>query len=197
MRRLVCTLAVLTAGLAGAASEKPNAATLPHGAFRIAESSTTAAGGRRYVAGAGERCAFEIEIAKSEAASGAPFAMTTVALVRRQDADCASFLRDLALELGFKGKMPTPRPVPKLEVAAAILGTKQTRSPSDLGQEGSFTSAPPGHWTVTKLFLGDGEGEVFLDVNADEKVGEFSLKDEDVAKEVVSELARLLLPDKR
>jgi hypothetical protein len=195
MRLLVCTLAVMIAGRAGAASEKPKAE--PHGAFRVAESSPTAAGGMRYVARASERCAFEIEIAKSQGVSGAPFTMTTVALVRRPDADCASFLRDLATKLGFKGKTPTPRPVPKLEAAAAILGTKQTRSPADLGHDGSFASTPPGHWTVAKLFLGNGEGEVFLNVNADEKVGEFSLKDEDAAEEVVSELAKLLLPDKR
>jgi hypothetical protein len=196
MRLLLGALAVMAACRAEAASRQPSGPKLPPGAFRIAESNPTAAGGTRWVARAGDRCAFEIEVAKPQAVGGSPFAMTTVALVRRREADCASFLRDLALALGFKGKMPAPRPIPKLEVAAVVLGTNQTRSPADLGKEGAFTPSPPGHWMVTKLFLADGEGEVFLDLNADEKLGELSLKDEDAAEEVVSELARLLLPDK-
>jgi len=192
MRLLLGALAVMAACRADAASRKPTAPKLAHGAFRIAESGTIAAGGTRYVARAGDRCAFEIEVAKPQAVGGSPFPMTTVALVRRRDADCASFLRKLAPALGFKGEMPTPRPIPKLEVAAVIVGTNQMRSPSGHG----FVSVPPGHWTTMKLLLGGGEREVLLDLNADEKLGELSAKDEDAADEVVSELARILVPEK-
>ena len=53
---------------------------------------------------------------------------------------------------------------------------------------------PPGNWTAMKLFLADGEGEVFLNINARDGVGEFSIKDEDYATIVVTELAKVLLP---
>jgi hypothetical protein len=55
------------------------------------------------------------------------------------------------------------------------------------------TSQPPGSWTVTKLFLADGKGEVFLNLNAAEHIGEFSVKDEDYATIVTTELAKVLL----
>ena len=45
-----------------------------------------------------------------------------------------------------------------------------------------------------KLFLAGGEGEVFLNINAREGLGEFSIKDEDYATIVVTELAKVLLP---
>jgi hypothetical protein len=46
---------------------------------------------------------------------------------------------------------------------------------------------------VTKLFLADGKGEVFLNLNAAEHIGEFSVKDEDYATIVTTELAKVLL----
>jgi hypothetical protein len=58
----------------------------------------------------------------------------------------------------------------------------------------SFSPTPPGDWTVEKLFRADGEGEIFLNLNERDGVGEFSLKDSDYAAVVVTELAKIFLP---
>ena len=47
---------------------------------------------------------------------------------------------------------------------------------------------------MTKVFLADGEGEVFLNLNPKEEIGEFSVKDEEYGSVVVTELAKVLLP---
>jgi hypothetical protein len=80
----------------------------------------------------------------------------------------------------------------RLSAAIAILGTNQSRS-NNGPIAGGFTSKPPGSWTATKLFLADGEGEVFMNLNARDGFGEFSIKDEEYATIVVIELAKVLL----
>jgi hypothetical protein len=75
----------------------------------------------------------------------------------------------------------------------ALLGVHQSRGHRDPEVGGSFSSNPPGSWTATKLFLNDGEGELFLNVSASEGMGEFSPKDEGYASVVVRELAKILL----
>ena len=75
----------------------------------------------------------------------------------------------------------------------ALLGVHQSRGHRDPEVGGSFSSNPPGSWTATKLFLNDGEGELFLNVSAAEGMGEFSPKDEGYASVVVRELAKILL----
>jgi hypothetical protein len=173
----------------------PAAATYP-GAFRILESGSTADGGMRFVADAGEAakpCTFEIIIGKSKPAGGGLFAFAAATLVRRPRADCAAFLKALAPHLGFRGRLPAPRPADRLVTSVAVLGTNQSRAGKSRTIAGGFSSQPPGNWTVTKLFLADGEGEVFLNLNPVERVGEFSVKDEEYATTVITELAKILL----
>jgi hypothetical protein len=65
----------------------------------------------------------------------------------------------------------------------------ESRSPN-----GGFFYKPPGNWTPMKIFIGhEGqEGEVFLNINAVLKMGEFSIKDSDYGDIVLSQLARVL-----
>jgi len=169
---------------------------LSPGSFQIADLSP-ANGGSRYIASTREVppiCQFEILIEPATSAGGGPFSFSKAALVRRRKSDCTALLRTLARELAFTGELPGPQPVDRLSVSIAILGTNQSRSP-DVGEiAGSFSSTPPGHWTASKLFLADGEGEVFLNIDAPDRVGEFSIKDEDYATVVVTEFARIMLP---
>jgi hypothetical protein len=60
--------------------------------------------------------------------------------------------------------------------------------------DGGFTPKPPGNWTPMKIFLGegDGEGEVFLNLNPVLRKGEFSIKDADYGDIVLRQLARVL-----
>jgi hypothetical protein len=149
----------------------------------------------RFLADAGEPakpCSFEIVLGKSKPAGG-PFAFASASLVRRPRADCGLFLKALAPHLGFKRKLPAPRPVDTLVASVAVLGTNQSRTAKSPQVAGGFSTQPPGNWIVTKLFLADGAGEVFLNLNPVDQVGEFSVKDEGYATIVVTELAKILL----
>jgi hypothetical protein len=180
-------------GLADAAASAP--AGQP-GALRILETGATVDGSTRYLADAGrpaKPCTFEILIGKSKPAGGGLFGFAPASLIRRPAADCAPFLKELAPHLGFKGKLPAPRSEDRLVASVAVLGTNQSRVTKSPKVAGGFSSEPPGNWTVMKLFLADGEGEVFLNVNAADHIGEFSTKDEDYATVVITELAKILL----
>jgi hypothetical protein len=168
------------------------------GAFRVANLGTTPDGTySRYMASTGgtpPTCQFELRIEKSSSIRDARFAFAEAAVLREPGSDCTMFLRALAKHLGFNGKLPDPAPVDRLAASLAILGVNQSRSAGAGEVAGSFSSTPPGNWTAMKLFLADGEGEVFLNINARDSVGEFSIKDEDYATIVVTELAKILLP---
>jgi hypothetical protein len=170
-------------------------AALEPGVFHIVESGPTQ-GGTRYLAEASvgtETCEFEIVLGSSKAAAAGPFAFATAAIIRRPGTDCTSFIKGLAHELGFRGKrLPAPSPTDKVAAGVVVLGVNQSRA-SKPRVAGGFSSQPPGSWTVTKLFLADGKGEVFLNLNAAEHIGEFSVKDEDYATIVTTELAKVLL----
>jgi len=139
--------------------------------------------GTTYLAEAGEgahSCQFEIFIAGSRSGSGA--------LIRKAGSDCTEFLKALGPTLGAKG-VPTASPISRIDFSVSILGTSQSRGP-----EGGFVDSPPGPWIASKLFLGDGEAEVYLNLDPVDGIGEFSFKDEDYAEAVMTELGKVLLP---
>lgn len=176
------------------ASSRVSPATPAAGEFQIVETVGNPGGGTQYVAKAGD-CSFEIIVGSAKPASGSVFTFAPASLVRRPHSDCTAFLAALAPQLGFKGPLPTPPRVSRLDASLAVLGSNQSRSSDRPEVAGGFSSRPPGHWTATKLFLADGEGEVFLNLNEHDRVGEFSIKDEDHALIVVTELAKLFLPE--
>jgi hypothetical protein len=185
-------IALALAGQAFAGSAAPMPALRP-GMFRIVETSATPDGGTRYVADASDgakACSFEIVIGKAKTTASGFFGFAPAAIVRRPRADCATFLKALAPQLGLRGKLPAPRPADKLTASVAVLGVNQSRDSAS--PEGGFSSRPPGNWTVTKLFLAGGEGEVFLNLDAADHIGELSVKDEDYATIVMTELAKVL-----
>jgi hypothetical protein len=81
----------------------------------------------------------------------------------------------------------------ELRLTVGILGNRLTRGPADRGQvfAGEFSNAQPGSWLVTKLFLGEGEAEVFLALNAKEGSALLIKKDPEYGEAVVAECARL------
>ena len=176
----------------------PPVVQLSPGAFRVTDLGSTVGGGARYLATSSETppvCQFEVVIEKSKAASATPFSFSEAALIRKPKSNCKAFLRGVATRLAFSGDLPKPPARNRLPVSIAILGVDQSRAPDDGEIAGSFSSNPPGNWTATKLFLADGEGEVFLNINAQEGIGEFSIKDEDYATVVITELAKIFLPE--
>jgi hypothetical protein len=62
------------------------------------------------------------------------------------------------------------------------------------GASGGFNAAPPGNWTAIKIFIGEGEqeAEVFLNINAVIKKGQFSIKDAEYGDLVLTQLAKVL-----
>ena len=203
---IIPALFLLTVACGGdsSRSEQPTASplssgsALPPGTFRLAALGPSSEGASRYLASTSpERsgCSFEIVVTGAKPASGSLFSFASAALVRRPKSDCSAFLRALAPELGFKGTLPTPQRLSRLDAKAAILGTNQSRHPEKPEVAGSFSSQPPGHWTVMKLFLQGGDGEVFLNLNSSDGVGAFSFKDEDYASIVVTDLAKVFLPE--
>jgi hypothetical protein len=150
-------------------------------------------GSRRYLAStddAGASCRFEIE---QKVSGGEPISLANVVLRRQAGSDCTAFLRRVARELEFTGRLPRAVPAEELVGSVAILGTNQSRS-GDPATGVRFSSIPPGNWMAAKLFLADGEGEVFLNVSERDGLGEFSIKDADYAVIVVTELGKILLP---
>ena len=59
---------------------------------------------------------------------------------------------------------------------------------------GSFTSTKPGEWIACKVFLADGEAEVYLNINPVIGQGEFTTKDPEYGAVVLRELAKVFYP---
>src|SRR5215475_15007459 len=130
------------------------------GSFRIKSLGATKDGASRYVATAGT-CRFELQINQGRPTSDARFSFADASLLRQPGADCTAFLHGLATLLEFKGELPTPALAEKVPATIAVLGANLSRKQDT----GSFSAKPPGHWMATKLFLADGDGEVYLNIN--------------------------------
>lgn len=165
---------------------------LPAVQFQLTTLDVAPDGTTRYLGEAEQTpgaCAFEIVIGTTAEDA---FAIAKAAFERRAGADCTELLEALGRALGFSGSLPTPAPIHRLEASIVVLGVNQSRD-----ARGGLSSDPRGEWTATKLFVADGEGEVFLDLNPKKHLGEFSLKDQDCARTVITEFARILLPQRR
>ena len=94
----------------------------------------------------------------------------------------------LSVALGAKGKGLVAKKVNRLPIELAVLGIKQSR----LSPNSGFASKPGGDWIAMKAFLAQGEGEVYLNLNPEKGIGEFSIKDEEYADIVLRELGSVL-----
>lgn len=101
--------------------------------------------------------------------------------------DAAVFVADLARALQARKAPSNVKRVDALAFDYVILGENQSRS-----RDGGFSDSPKGDWTATKIFLGDDQGEVFLNLNPTSKKAEFSIKDSEYGDFVVAELAKVL-----
>jgi len=79
-------------------------------------------------------------------------------------------------------------PADEIPFAAAILGYKMHRR-----DDGSFTSKQAGHWMPMKLTIGQDSGEVYLNLNQEESLGEFVSKGY-YGETIVKEFAKIILP---
>ena len=172
----------------GPGSPRASAPALWPGAFRLLEATVASDGSRRYLADASEgssHCQFNIHLRLN----GRSLFGSEVTLSRLPDTDCRRFLEVLAQVLHYKGAIPSSKPRADLTAPMAFFGDHEVRLDG-----GSFTSGATGTWLVSKLFLAEGSSEVFFNLDATNHIGEFSLKDDEYAATVISELASILLP---
>jgi hypothetical protein len=108
-------------------------------------------------------------------------------LLPEPGSDASVFLVDLKKALEAKTIPSKIRRVASLPFEFVILGENQSRS-----SDGGFTPTPSGNWIPMKIFLANGEGEVFLNLNAVANKGEFSIKDPDYGDIVLAEFAKVL-----
>jgi hypothetical protein len=99
-------------------------------------------------------------------------------------------LNDLKIALEAK-KLPTRvTRLAELPFTYATFGEHESQAPG----HGGFNDKPRGHWTVSKIFIGEGkhECEFFLNFNPIMKKGQFSIKDPDCGDEILEQLAKVL-----
>lgn len=165
---------------------------LPPGTFRLSHLEARTPGETRYLGRAGATCEFEIAM-QNESSGG--MTIGSGSIERRPATDCRAFLEALAPAIGYReAALPAPPRESRLTISLATLGTNLSRARTRPDTAGAFSSKPSGDWTAMKVFVKDGDGEVFLNLNVKEGVGEFSVKDEDYATTVLTELAKVLLP---
>jgi hypothetical protein len=105
------------------------------------------------------------------------------------ESDSSFLLLDLQKALQAKVRhLPAPKKA-TVAFAYANIGEKLSQA-----RGGGFSAKPPGNWAAIKLFLGEGEqeGELFLNINSNTGIGQFSMKDADYGDLVLSELAKVL-----
>ncbi len=139
----------------------------------------------------GTTARFRIDLKLPAAPSESP-SFSSGAFTREAGSDGSVLMEHLAQALQAKRVPPAAAGVQTLPFGAAVLGQKLSRGPGKDAIAGEFTSDPAGGWIVTKLFLGEGEGEVFLALDPEAGWGQFIMKDPAYGDDVVAELGRIL-----
>jgi hypothetical protein len=111
-------------------------------------------------------------------------------LVAEPGSDADILLSDLKMALEAKAIPVKVQRVKTLPFTFVNLGDNLSQAPSG----GGFNQKPPGGWTATKIFLGEGdqESQVFLNFNQTIRKGQFSIKDPDYGDLVLKRLATVL-----
>jgi hypothetical protein len=135
----------------------------------------------------GKTARFDIELTMARPSGQTPFAFTKGKFIAVPNSDASGLLAALQKTLQAKTYPANVVRVAELPFHAVILGDHVSHSPN-----GGFAVKPPGNWTSIKLFLGNGESEVFLNLNTVLGKGEFSLKDQEYGDGVLQELAKVL-----
>ena len=140
----------------------------------------------------GKEARFRIELTLKEPKQGNPFTFGAGAFFHEEPSDPVVLLEEIAQALEAKQVRPGDSRTNKLSFTTAILGRNLSRGPGKDLLAGSFTSDPKGDWIAVKVFVADGEGEFFLNLNSRKGQGEFSIKDPEYGDVVVRELAKVL-----
>lgn len=99
--------------------------------------------------------------------------------------ESAAILTDLAKVLEAKKLPKKVARATSVSFEYVILGENMSKGKNGFGDS-------PGHWSMLKLFFGNDDAELFLNLNQAIKKGEFSIKDPDYGDYLVVELAKVL-----
>jgi hypothetical protein len=134
---------------------------------------------------------FKIRMTLKKPSGDPPMVFSKGSFLREKDSEPAEFLRQIAKALEAQGSGTGNPKVDVLDFTVALLGQRLSRGSGPDQFAGGFTSEPPGDWIATKVFVADGEGEFFLNLNPKAGIGEISVKDSDYGDIVLRELARV------
>jgi len=140
----------------------------------------------------GKIAKFQIELTLKALSTDSPFTISTGAFCREEDSSSSIFLKELAKALEAKKIKPTRRRIEKLIFTVAIIGMNLSRGTGKDMYAGAFISEPKGDWIATKVFVADGEGEFFLNLNPVLGIGEIAIKDPDYGNIVFKELSKII-----
>ncbi|MBN2022780.1 MAG: hypothetical protein JW809_08280 [Pirellulales bacterium] len=202
LRRLIAMLSGLLAACGCASSQDESLHVSQPGTFTLKEvDSRPTSGGtlKTWLATSrnvrGNPFTFRIEILMKPPQGDSPFAFSSGAIIRKPGADGTKFLAEVARAIEAEGHVPSKSSrEDRIDFSVTILGTGLSRQMGDDVVAGGFTSTKSGDWTALKLFLADGEGEVFLNINPVAGEGEFAPKDPEYGEVVLQELAKVFYP---
>ena len=135
----------------------------------------------------GKTARFDIELTMARPSGQIPVAFSKGKFIAVANSDASSFLLALQKALQAKTIPANAARVAELPFGVVILGSHVSHS-----SNGGFAVKPEGNWTTTKLFLGGGSAEVYLNLNPVLGKGEFAIKDEGYGDAVLQELAKVL-----
>ena len=99
--------------------------------------------------------------------------------------DAAAILSDLASVLEARKVPQKISRASSVPFEYVVFGRNMSKGKNGFG-------VSPGHWSVLKLFFGNDDAELFLNLNSVIRKGEFSIKDPDYGDYLVAQLARIL-----
>lgn len=137
----------------------------------------------------GHTATFRIELQSKSKGTDKPIPLSSGKgrFIAQQGSDSSALIAALKRALQAKHIPLKPKRLSELPFEYALLGLGDHRPP-----DGNFDLQKKGDWLTLKLFFGDDEGEVFLNLNPVSGKGEFSIKDPDYGDYVVDKLAQVL-----
>jgi hypothetical protein len=165
----------------------------PEGALNFAIQPTRAAKGVAQLwdcsySSRGRTAKFQLELEaapSSDRSEPLPIAFGKGAFLAVPGSDASSLIQDLRKPLQANAPPLAMHRVPKLAFTYASFGDHMSQA-----TDGGFAANPPGKWAAYKLFVGTTSGgepaEVFLNVDAADGVGQFSIKDPDYGQTLLS-----------
>lgn len=133
------------------------------------------------------RFRIELEGAKESSTKPVTIAFGRGRFVAVEGSDNIALIEQLADALEAKNAPTKAARVKSVPFEYAAIGKNLYRQ-----ADGGLSGDRRGNWSALKLFLRNGEAEVFLNLNPVLHKGEFSLKDPDYGDSLIAEMAKVL-----